>query len=196
MLTHKVNWRCHRPNSVFGSHPARLEVLGPTVIMASRNPHQAIWQNGAAVPLVRRPAAALRQSIRISSPTPLLAGIRTSVFAQRVLCRLADCKNACLGGGKLAHEVSNDLTRLFNPARIEGAGCWPISWLTCSLACRFDSEHFSHSHQVYERSGSHLFHHMSAMDFHGNFADLQPVGNLLVHQTRNDKGQDFPFAPG
>src|ERR1700690_1202457 len=42
----------------------------------------------------------------------------------------------------------------------------------CALAGSLDSKQFGHSHEVCERAGLHLFHHVPAVDFHRDFADF------------------------
>ena len=59
---------------------------------------------------------------------------------------------------------------------------------------RRNAELIGHSHQIDQRSRSHLAHHVAAMDLHGHLTQLEFVGNLFVQAASDDEGQDFLFA--
>jgi hypothetical protein len=77
------------------------------------------------------------------------------------------------------------------PFRQSPKGIWSIC---ISLIRSLDAKHFGHSDEVRERASLHFSHDLPAMYFHGNFADLQPVGHVLVHQAGDDQREDFALA--
>ena len=53
---------------------------------------------------------------------------------------------------------------------------------------------FCHPHQLCQRSGAHLLHDSSTLDFDGKFGGPQLSGNLLIEQTTHNELQHFAFA--
>src|ERR1700674_3456049 len=62
--------------------------------------------------------------------------------------------------------------------------------------CARESQSIGHPHQVGERAGFHFAHEVAAMDLHGNFADAEIGGDLLVAAAGNDPRPPLLFAPG
>ena len=53
-----------------------------------------------------------------------------------------------------------------------------------------------HPDEVGQRSGFHLFHDPSTVDFNGSLADAEFVGDHLVRLARDDEVKHLPFAVG
>ena len=64
------------------------------------------------------------------------------------------------------------------------------------MLCLPNTECIGHPHQVGQRTGAHLPHHIAAMHLGSDFADPKFTRNLLVHQTRRDQAKYLLFTPG
>ena len=51
-----------------------------------------------------------------------------------------------------------------------------------------------HFHEVGERGGLHLSHHVASMSLHRDFADAELATDLLVQQSGDHQRHDLPFA--
>src|SRR5437762_708917 len=59
-----------------------------------------------------------------------------------------------------------------------------------------EAEPRGHFHQVGERIGLHLLHHLAAVGFHRDFADAELATDLLVQPAGDHQVHDLPFATG
>src|ERR1700740_2896109 len=55
-------------------------------------------------------------------------------------------------------------------------------------------ESASHFHQVCNRVGLHLLHHLASVRLHCDLADAELATDLLIQQTGDDQRHDLPFA--
>src|SRR5271168_886325 len=59
--------------------------------------------------------------------------------------------------------------------------------LTALRFCRGEVQLVGHPGEVRQRSRVHLSHDLAAMDFYGDLADPDVVGNLLIEAARHDQ---------
>lgn len=59
---------------------------------------------------------------------------------------------------------------------------------------RCEAESRGHFHQVRERVGFHLLHHLAAVRLHRDFADAEFAADLFIQQARGHQRHDLPFA--
>src|SRR5881396_2323219 len=59
-----------------------------------------------------------------------------------------------------------------------------------------EAEPRGHFHQVGERIGLHLLHHLAAVGFYRDFADAELATDLLVQPAGDHQVHDLPFAMG
>src|SRR6266480_1091682 len=59
-----------------------------------------------------------------------------------------------------------------------------------------ETEPRGHFHQVGERIGLHLLHHLAAVGFYRDFADAELATDLLVQPAGDHQVHDLPFATG
>jgi hypothetical protein len=78
-------------------------------------------------------------------------------------------------------------------------GCMPASCdfeairLLLSLLAR-GSELRCNIHEVGERAGAHLSHHLASVRLHGNLADAELEADLFIQQTADHQRHDLPLA--
>src|SRR6266513_6520546 len=59
-----------------------------------------------------------------------------------------------------------------------------------------ETEPRGHFHQVGERIGLHLLHHLATVGFYRDFADAELATDLLVQPAGDHQVHDLPFATG
>ena len=63
--------------------------------------------------------------------------------------------------------------------------CWDLA---------FETQACGHLHQISERPGLHLSHHLPPVGLHCDFADPEFAADLLVHEAGDDQRHDLLFA--
>src|SRR4029077_510769 len=61
---------------------------------------------------------------------------------------------------------------------------------------RREPELRAHLHQIGERVGLHLSHHVASMCFHRDLTDAELATDLLIQPTRDHKRHDLAFTGG
>src|SRR5580698_7448563 len=60
----------------------------------------------------------------------------------------------------------------------------------------WETESCRHIDQIREGVGLHLSHHLAAMCFDRNFADVELATHLFIQEARDYQPHDLPFARG
>src|SRR3977135_3251901 len=71
---------------------------------------------------------------------------------------------------------------------------YSASTLGCSRLVRRNSESLSHSHQLRQRTGLHLSHHLAAADLDANLAQTEFSRDLLVQTAGGNLREHFSLA--
>src|ERR1700730_6582008 len=67
---------------------------------------------------------------------------------------------------------------------------------TSAFRRRWDAESPGHVHQVGERVGLHLWHHLASVCLHRDLADVELATNLFVQPAGDYQRHDLAFATG
>ena len=63
------------------------------------------------------------------------------------------------------------------------------------VAAVFAAKSRSNIHEICERFGLHLSHHLAPVGLNRDLADAKLESDLLIQETANDQSHDFALAP-